>query len=167
MDHAWIGGGPLPDADRLRVYLHALFDETTGDQHGISRMGVTLIGVWGGRTYYVEINLYMHPSWGDGHPDPDLVLVTTLPDDATYIQMRGSAMDPRYEIGRDVEQHIDIDVGAVLRNLVARGYVTAPTLGERWLTGLIAPFIETYQPTRNRRSVLADLQLWAFVAYVP
>jgi len=162
MDHLGSGGGPLPAADVLQVHFQGIYNEVIGDQKGKSRMGVSWYGTWGGKLMSVDVQLYTHAEWGDNHPDPDILVVTEAPG-FLYVQLRGDKMPTAYVIpalggGFDV----DIDFGAVLKNLIARGILPAPAAGEAWTTQVVGPFIETTAPTRNRRSVVADLWMYLF-----
>lgn len=158
MDNIGTGGGPLPTADSLKVLYRGIFYETVGDQHGISRMGLTWLGQWSGKTLYVEVNLYTHPSWGDGRSDPDIITIHEA-NDQIYIQMNGAAMSPAYSIAGSVEQTVTVDFAAVVSDLIARGYLPTPIEGSLKKSVVVGVHMETYTPTRNKRSVASQILL--------
>jgi hypothetical protein len=125
MDHVWSGGGPLPPADVLKMHIRAEYTEVIGDQGGVSRMGVSWYGWWAGRLMSVDIQLYTNPGWGDGHPDPNIVVLRDTPE-LLYISLAGDKLQPAYVLRNQVEGSVTIDFGAVITSLVARGYLPTP-----------------------------------------
>jgi len=168
IDHAWVGGGPLPTADRLKVQLRGVYNEVTGNKltelghlSGLSRAGVTWTGVWGGRTIMVDLNLYQNLAWGDAHPDPDVVYVVDSPAVA-YVVLHGAAMQPAIAMLRNSDASLVIPFDAIIRNLITRGLLPSPAIGEALTTTTVGPFIEDNTLVSDGQSVISDWLLYSF-----
>lgn len=152
MDHAWGGGGPLPGANDLSVYIKGTYNEVAAG--GLSRMGVTWQGFWAGKSLLVDVMLYLNPGWGDAHPDSDIVYAVSIPTYTYVVVFRKN--EHGWLLNNRTSTNIQFD--AVIRDLIQRKLLPAPAHGEPWTTASVGPFTET----DSRGRVAVDLLLEDF-----
>ena len=137
MDHASYGGGPLPASNNLSVYMRGIYNEVRSDETqllGISRMGITIQGWWAGKSVIVDALLYVHPNWGDAHPDSDIVMAIETPA-YYYVMVKAE----QWTLNKDTATTIHF--GPLVDNLIARGLLP-PSPTRNWVN--IGAFTESH-----------------------
>jgi len=156
MDHASYGGGPLPNTNDLSIYIRGIYNEVRADETalaGISRMGVTLQGWWAGKSVLVDAMLYVHPNWGDAHPDPDIIMA--IETEAYYYVI---VKAEQWQLNS--ETSTTIRFGPMIDDLVARKLLPARDGTQKWISA--GAFTETHTTPETKISV--DLLLEDFRA---
>ena len=151
MDHISAGGGPLPDANSCGVYIDLIYNEATqliptrlGNISGISRMGVTWQGFWGGKSILVDVDLYQHSLWGDAHPAPDVVLYTET-ESYHYVILNGAKLGHEFSIQLNRRSKIYLPFNVILYDLIQRGILPAPEFNVRKITVSTGFFTECHK----------------------
>lgn len=151
MDHVGHNGGPLPRPDQLTFSATASYNDFV--PNGSSRGLAGWQGWWDGRAHSIEIN-FASKGWGDAHPDPDIVNVINT-STLQFVDMDGAAMG--ITIPRTQDTLLKIDWSKIIKNLVSRGLLDAPSGG--WAnTATQAVFIGTeVKNDTASNSVISDL----------
>lgn len=153
MDHASSGGGPLPNTNDLSIYIRGIYNEVRSDETalaGISRMGVTLQGWWAGKSVLVDAMLYVHPNWGDAHPDSDIILAIETPA-YYYVIVKAE----QWQLNSETSSTIHF--GPMIDNLIARALL--PDGPRTWISA--GAFTETH--TTPETKISAGLLLEDFL----
>jgi len=153
LDHIQHGGGPLPAPDAIEVYTRVVYNEVVGNLptrlgniSGITRMGVTLQAFWDGMAHLVDVVLYQHELWGDGHAAPDVVWNQGIPGVFNYVVLDGRYTAPVCAVTRNEDRGVLIPYNRILLDLMARGLLPYPT--GPWVVGSVGIFTEVHNLTR-------------------
>lgn len=135
MDHLYHGGGPFPNPNDLKFTADVFFDDYLIS--GASRAMVGWQGTWDDSddgvvnptAKEVEVNFYISPNWGDGHPDEDIVVIFKNRDGkgTDYVTLDGNALN--LAIPKSVNSKVDINFAKIIENLISRGIYKKPVGG--------------------------------------
>lgn len=120
MDHTDLGGGPLPNPDRLRFSAVVNFNDYL--LNGASRALVEFNGYWAGKPRYVDV-AFCRTNWGDNYPDDPMIYELRDTPQMTYISVRGSYFG--IEIPKGVDSLVSVNWGVVLSALINAGHLVA------------------------------------------
>ncbi len=135
MDHLYLGGGPFPKPNDLKFSADVYYDESLIS--GAGRAMVGWQGVWDDTddgvasqtAKEIELNFYISPNWGDGHPDEDIIVMFKNRDGkgTDYIAMDGKPLN--ITVPKGVSSKVEIDFSKIINDLVSRGLFKPPAGG--------------------------------------
>ena len=124
MDHLVHSGGPFPRPDQLSFSATVNFNDYT--PNGATRAIAGWQGFWDGKARVIELT-FQGTNWGDNYPnEPDIVDYLNT-SSLQFVHMDGRALG--ILTPKEVDTKLNIDWTNIIKNLVSRGYLEAPSAG--------------------------------------
>lgn len=149
LDHAGVGGGPLPRPDILKFSATVNFNDYL--PNGGARALAEFSGYWAGKVRYIDVAFCL-TNWGDNYPGDPMIYEYRDTPEMTYISVNGSYFG--INIPKAQDTLLSVNWSAVLNTLISAGRL--PAYGSNPSTNSVGISHEVYNTTPSQAAV-ADL----------